>query len=320
MLHFLVIGCGSIGKRHIKNLLLLGQQVFVYDRDLVKLESVVNEFGLPVYDFKSHHRPIDAFVICVPPIYHVPFTREALEHNSHIFIEKPISHNLNGVDEVITLAKKQGLVIQVGYQLRFNSGLEWIKKFLGRIGKVLTVRAEFGQWLPDWHPEEDYRKLYTCYEDQGGGIILDGSHEIDYLRWLIGEIKQVSCFSGKLSNLEIDTEDTAVINLKFVNGVIGNIHLDMLQRPYSRTCKIVGEKGQVFWNYLGRVRVFSEGQETAPEITYTDPYLEEMRSFVECIEKGLEPRVTAEDAKKTLQVALAAKKSSLEGKMQEVKE
>lgn len=314
---FLVLGCGSIGERHIKNLLSLGQEVYCYDKVLKRMEDMVNKYQISVYDFKSQHLPIDAFIICTPPNYHIPFAKEAIEHNSHIFVEKPMSHTLDGVDEVIESARAKNLVLQVGYQFRFHPGLRLVKELLdeGRIGKLLSIRAEFGQYLPDWHPQEDYRNLYTCYEKQGGGIILDSSHEIDYVRWLANsEVKQVNCFAGKLSNLEVDVEDTAEINLEFENGVIGNIHLDMINRNYTRKCELVGELGTIAWDYRTKIVAIYPKNEFH-EAGNTDPYLEEMKHFLSCIEGKEKPIVDGYTGKRVLEIALAAKQSAKEGRI-----
>ena len=300
----LIVGCGSIGERHTRNLLSLGQEVLVFDKDPLKEEVLVNRYGVSVYDVKSHHLPIDAFVIATPPSFHIPFAMEALEHDSHIFIEKPISHNLNGVDEVISLAKEKGKVLQVGYQFRFHPGLKAVKSFLdsGKIGKVLSIRAEFGQYLPDWHPNEDYRKLYTCKT----GIILDSSHEIDYVRWLASsEVTEVSCIYGKLSGLEMEAEDTAEIILRFENGVIGNIHVDCIQRTYTRWCKMIGERGTIIWDYPRNEVIVNE----IPQYrrSKADMYVEEMQNFIRAIEGKEKPAVDGETAKKVLEIALIAK-------------
>ena len=316
---FIVIGCGSIGEMHTKNLLSLGQEVFVYDKDLVRIQNLVNRYKVQTYDFKSHHIPIDAFVICTPPNSHIPLAFEGLEHNAHLFIEKPISHTLDEVDEVIALAKEQDKVIQIGYQFRFHPGLKLVKQLLdeGKIGKLLSIRAEFGQYLPDWHPQEDYRNLYACYEEQGGGIILDGSHEIDYVVWLVGdEVSEVSCLAGKLSNLEVNTEDIAEINLKFRNGVISNIHTDFIQRTYTRGCKLYGERGAIMWMpYEDYLYLFTPKQKNIKIKPKIDMYIEEMRNFIACIEGKEKPVVDGETGKRVLEIALAAKESAKVGEV-----
>jgi len=252
-LTFLVIGCGSIGKRHAENLLGLGQRVLIYDKDADKMAALVKAYpDMMPYDVKSHHIKIDAFIICTPPNLHIPFAFEGLEHDSHLFIEKPLSHNMDRVDELLHKAEEMNRVVQIGYQLRFNKGLKLVKKMIseGKIGKVQTIRAEFGQYLPNWHMDEDYQNLYTAHKDEGGGIILDASHEIDYVCWLINELPRfVVCKADKLSDLNIDCEDTAEIILRF-DDILASIHVDMIQRDYIRCCRITGTKGWLYWGYL----------------------------------------------------------------------
>ena len=230
---FLVIGCGSAGTRHAKNLESLGHKVFGYDTNPNRC-----------FNFSKLDYGFDAFIICTPPGSHVGYIAEAIKYNTHVFVEKPISNTLDGINEVINKAKEKNLVLQVGYQFRFHPGLILVKQLLdeGRIGKLLSIRTEFGYYLPYWHPQEDYRNLYTARL----GIILDASHEIHYVRWLAGsEVSEISCFAGHLSNLKTESEDIAEINLRFENNVIGNIHTDYIQRGYSRWCKLIGEEGKI---------------------------------------------------------------------------
>ena len=152
---------------------------------------------------------------------------------------------------MLELARSKNLVTLVGCNLRFHPGLVAVKRLLeqGVAGRIVAIRAEVGQYLPDWHPGEDYRQGYSARLDLGGGIILDAVHEIDYVRWLLGPVRSVACFAGKLSHLEVETEDTAALLFRFSNGTIGEVHLDYVQRAYSRTCHIIGDEGTIRWDY-----------------------------------------------------------------------
>ena len=319
---FLVIGCGSAGERHTKNLLSLGQEIAVTDIDINRSSVIANKYGVKVSSLSDE---FDSFIICTPPDSHIYYIKEAIKYGAHIFVEKPLSNSLDGVAEVIEQARTKNLVLQVGYQFRFHPGLRFVKELLdkGKIGKLLSVRAEFGQYLPDWHPNEDYKNLYTAHEKLGGGIILDASHEIDYVRWLVGsKVTKVSCFADKLSNLEVDTEDTAEINLGFENGIIGNIHVDMINRIYTRWCKLIGEKGTLVWDYQKpEIQLMpSKPGFGATIFTYEpiDPYIEEMKHFLSCIEGIEKPVMDGETGKRVLEIALAARKSSKENKVVEI--
>jgi predicted dehydrogenase len=325
-LKFLVIGCGSIGERHIGNLLSLSAgEVLAYDIAPQRLSLITEKYKVKTYSDlpQALNQALDALVICVPPSLHIQFALKGIEHNTHVFMEKPISHTLDGVDKVIKEAKKKNLVVYVGYNMRFHPGLKLVKQLLneGKIGKVLSADVEAGQYLPDWHPQEDYRRGYTARQELGGGIILDGSHELDYIRWLIGEeVKEVSCFAGKISQLEVDTEDTAEILLKFESNIVTRVHLDFVQRGYSRSCKLIGEQGTITWSYPDKkVRLLTAAannwQETDTQFEANTMYTEEMKHFIKCVKGEETPAVDGGTGRRVLEIALAAKKSAATGKV-----
>lgn len=250
----LVVGCGSIGERHIRNLKSLSTgEIIACDIDKKRISVIGEKYGVQTCANLSQAltQSIDAALVCTPPSTHIPIALQIIEHGSHVFIEKPLSNSLKGVDELLRRAKDKKLVVLVGYNFRFHPGLVLVKEMLEReeVGKILSARAEVGQYLPDWRPWQDYRKSYTAQKRLGGGIILDGSHELDYMRWLLGEVREVSCMAGKLSRLEVDTEDTAEVLLRFRSGAMVAVHLDFIRHDYTRNCELIGEKGTIIWNY-----------------------------------------------------------------------
>lgn len=151
----------------------------------------------------------------------------------------------------------------------------------------------------------------------GGGVILDAIHEIDYIRWMLGEVESVACFAGKLSALEMETEDTAAILLKFSSGAIGEVHLDYVQRAYSRTCHIIGDCGTIRWDYTaGETQWYSAS--TREWKSFPNPpgwdanhmYLDEMRHFLQCLDRSEETVSNVCEGKRALELALAAKASA----------
>ena len=305
---FLIIGCGSAGERHLKNLQLLGVECYVYDRDVERMKKLTLKYKVPVYDFASHHLKMDAWIICTPPSSHILFAEEALSHDSNIFIEKPLSNTLDRVDDVIAKVKSQKKILMIGYQFRFNEALKHIKSLIekGEIGRVMCIRAEIGQDLRDWHPEEDYRNLYTCET----GIVSDASHEIDYVRWLTNsDVVETQGMCGKLSDLEMVAEDTAEINMRFENGIIANVHLDCTQRAYSRWCEVIGTKGTLKWTYPNQVICTYSNEIDTSFRTFpnNDMYLAEMQHFINCTEGKEKPIVDGEVGKRVLEICLKAK-------------
>lgn len=319
----LVIGCGSIGERHIKNLRTLSvDSILACDTNSDRLHLMKEKYDAEIYndvDDALEKNP-DAVLVCTPPNLHIPMALKAAEHNAHMFIEKPISHNLEKVDDFLKETKRKKLIVLVGYNLRFHQGIQLMKKMIdeGTIGRILSAKAEFGQYLLDWRTS-DYRQSYTAKKNMGGGIILDLSHEIDYIRWILGDITEVSCFADKVSDLDVDVEDTAEILLKIKNKIIAEIHLDFIQRSYSRNCKIIGEKGTIIWDYPDKiVKVYNadvEQWKTYPiKMEPNDMYVEEMKHFINCISGKVQPLIDGNTAKKVLEIALAAKKSAKNGK------
>ena len=318
---FLVIGCGSIGKRHIGNLLALeAGDVLGFDIRADRRGEVEARFGIEALDAldDAWSRDIDAAVVTSPTSLHVPLAIQAAEHGCHLFIEKPLGDSLDGVDPLLDLVRTRNLVSLVGCNMRFHPSLRTIKKLLEEeaIGQVVSARAEFGQYLPDWHPGEDYTTSYSASEDQGGGVILDAIHEIDYLRWMLGEVEAVGCLGGKLSHLDIETEDTAAILLRFASGAIGEVHMDYVQRAYRRTCQVVGTEGTILWNWEDdKVRLYTaatqgwRGFKNPPAWEPNAMYVDEMRHFIRCLAREEKPAQDLVQARHVLEVALAAKAS-----------
>ncbi|KYK28205.1 MAG: Gfo/Idh/MocA family oxidoreductase [Theionarchaea archaeon] len=314
----LVIGAGSIGRRHIGNLNLLGYNTIdVVDVDKARLAYVKNNFKVTdtFHDMKDISAEYDVAFILTPPAYHVEMALHQARRGVDLFIEKPLSHNTDNIDELIRIKEENDLVIMVGYNLRFNLGLTQLKSYIenGSIGKMYYIRAEVGQYLPDWRPLQDYRKSYTAREELGGGIILDGSHEIDYVMWLADStLTEVKTVYDRVSDLEITVEDIAEVILKFENGIIASIHLDMIERGYNRYCKVVGEKGSIKWIFKENILKLYDGEsrKLKTEKYDYDPnhsYVEELKNFFWCVKNRDEPLSNVYTAKKTLGTAMRIK-------------
>lgn len=316
----LIVGCGSIGERHIKNLKsFLKGNILACDLNESRLGCIRKKYGIDTYKNynKALSKKVDCVMVCTPTSTHLNLARKALAANCHVFIEKPLSNNLRGVDELIRLGKKNNKIISVGYILRFDKCLRKIKEWLNaqEIGKVVSVNAHFGYSFLKRKPDRDYREDYAGQKAGGGGVILDVSHEIDYLMWLIGEVEEVFCYSNKSSQLDIDVEDLAEIFLKFKNNTISTIHLDFIQLPYHRFCRIIGHNGTIDWNFAKGIAKLYKAEKGKWEIYRGDKdwnimYLEEIKHFIKCVEGKEKNFVDGKTGKKVLEVALAAKKSS----------
>lgn len=327
----LVIGCGSIGKRHIRNLLAVGaRDVLCVDPSQRRRDEVADAFGLDAraeLDDAWDWAPDVAF-ITAPTSLHVSLALRAAEHGCHLFIEKPLSHSRDGVRRLEKLAREMNLVTLVGCNMRFHPGLRTLKRLVqeGRAGTIVAARVEVGQYLPDWRPTEDYRDSYSAKTELGGGIVLDAIHEIDYIRWLLGEVVEVACMADRLSHLEIETEDTAGILFRFASGAIGELHLDYVQRSYSRSCRIIGDEGTLEWDYeAGETRAYS-ADSSVWDVYPVDEgwkansmYLNELSHYFECLSGNAESEQDVKEGARVLDLALAAKESAAAGRFVDVR-
>jgi predicted dehydrogenase len=323
-----MVGTGSIGRRHLKNLRTLGiHSLMVWDPDPKQMSESANQFGAQeTLSLESglSERPSLVF-LCSPPSFHAEQTLKALQAGSHVFVEKPISDSLEGIPELLEEAGRRKVMVQVGYNLRFLPALEKLKGLIedDAVGYILWVYAEFGQFLPDWHPWEDYRKGYAARRELGGGILLDGSHELDYLLRLFGRPSRVMCMSGKHSSLEMNVEDSATLLLEFSNGLQVDVHMDFFQRAHTRTCKLVGEMGTLTCDLLtGKVSLYEaktrEWRHWEFKIDWNETYINEVYHFLQCVEQKTCPQTSLRDSVDVMRVVLAAKASAASGKTEEI--
>lgn len=290
----LVIGGGSIGQRHISNLVKLipRKSIHVYDIEKNQLNLVSKKFKITSVS-KLTFDDYDCLFICTPPSTHVKLAMDGLKHGCHVFIEKPLSSYSKGITSLKRLTKKKNLLAFVGYNFRFNRGLNHIQKILHKkqLGKPLFVSAQYGQYLPDWRPLKNYKKNYSALKRLGGGIIHDSSHEIDYLIWLFGNPKEIQSNYVKTDILKTDVEAIAEIILKFKNNILGTIHLDFVRREYKRSVEILCENGIIYWSLKeGKVKIFNAKNNKWKILqmneTINDMYLREMKHVIECLKQN----------------------------------
>jgi predicted dehydrogenase len=310
----------------MRNLIALGQKDIVLYRSGRSTLPLDELAGLPVemeLGKALAHRP-DAVIIANPSAYHLDVAIPAAQAGCHLFLEKPISHNLERLDELKAALKQGGGKVLVGFQFRFHPCFSKTAQLIaeGAVGRPLTARAHYGDYLPGWHPWEDYRTSYSVRPEMGGGAVLTLCHPIDYLRWLLGEVESVWAFTGKLSEMDISVEDAAEIGLRFASGVLGSAHLDYFQRPPSYRFEIIGSEGTLSWdaadNTVRLYRASAGVWETFPAPTAferNDMFLDEMRHFLDVVQGKVQPSCTLADGERVLRLALAALQSSQTGKV-----
>ena len=323
----LVVGGGSIGRRHLLNLRELGVgQLGLVETDCPRREAVTAESSAT--GFSRLQEGLDwgpSFVVVATPTHlHAEQTLEIVRAGLPVFVEKPLSHTDDGIAEIASMVASRKLCSLVGCNMRFHPGPARVKKLLdeSRVGKILFARIHTGSYLPEWRPGADYRQNYAARADTGGGCLLDCIHEIDLACWYLGEVQTVFCSAEHLSSLEIDTEDVAILVCRHTSGAMSEIHLDYVQRTYERGCQIVGELGSIFWDFNARaVRWYNAA--TKEWTTYRQPdawelnqmYLDEMRHFLQCLREGRPTVLPVADAAALMRVVFAAKESAEQGKM-----
>lgn len=271
----LVAGLGSIGRRHLRLL-----RAALPEADIRVLRHSGCDGAIEYADgcFTRLDEACafapELAVIASPAPFHITTATALAEAGSHLLVEKPVSDGTAGVAELIALCAARGQVFQVGYNLRFLETLQCFRAEVaaGRIGTVQAVRCEIGQYLPGWRPEADYRATVSAQKALGGGVLLELSHELDLLRWVFGEVTWLSAWIGRQSELEINVEDSAMLQIGFASGSVAQLGMDFLRRDTTRTCTALGAEGCLRWDAVaGRVDHFDPEAGRWTEVTQVTP-------------------------------------------------
>jgi predicted dehydrogenase len=186
----------------------------------------------------------DAVIVATPTALHLDVAIPAARAGCAILLEKPVSNSMQRINELKAAVDHARAHVVVGFQFRFHPLLQQARTLLtsGALGRVLSAQVQFGEYLPSWHPWEDYRRGYAARAALGGGVVLTQCHALDYLTWLLGPVVAVSAFTGRLGGLDIDVEDTAEICCRFRQGALASVHLDYTRRPPTHRLEIAGTK------------------------------------------------------------------------------
>jgi hypothetical protein len=306
----LLVGCGSIGRRHLPNLLKRDtiEKIFIVTKNEHCLDGLQKSDKIIVCESFEGIRA-DMAVIANETQKHMATAIQLASAGTHLFIEKPLSDTLDGFDTLKALVEKNNLKAFVAYNLRFLKAFHTLRKIIGKksIGELYFAQIEVGQYLPTWRPDRDYRETYSAVREKGGGVALDLSHEIDYMRYLFGDPSTWKVFKTRVSTLQIDTEDIFEGTYLFPNQFMCTIHLDYLQKQKKRTLRIVGSEGTVACDFIGK-RILVTAGDTVTAITdeglfdISKTYQDEMDHFVTALETGTEPMITLNDGKKVYEL------------------
>lgn len=324
----LIVGYGSIGKRHLR----LARDLFPLAIIKVLRHKLVDD--IPKLSNGCYFFVDDAqlfkpqiTIIANPAPFHISIAKIFAEIGSHLLIEKPLSTNLDNLEELNQICVNKNIVLMVGYNLRFFNSLIKFRELLNQkiIGKPLSVRCEIGKYLPSWRPNDDYRLGVSAKKELGGGALLELSHELDYLCWIFGEVEWVKASLLKQSSLEINVEDTAHLILGFLRknnstNLVASVNLDFIRHDNTRYCKVIGEKGTLFWNAIdGKILHYKKGSSNWDQIfsnneNIDESYAAEWKDFIGSIDENKKPKVSIKDGIKVLQIIDAARKSNQTGK------
>ncbi len=319
----LIVGLGSIGKRHLKNILTIKNakniEIIIYSKQTKSYLG--NHKNIKIFDTLDEcllEKP-DVGFITNETTYHIPIAIKLAKAGLDLFIEKPLSNKISNVKTFTKVVEIKKLITLMGCNLRFHKCINEIKNLIDKktIGNIISVKVECGTYLPDWHPNENYSKSYASRDELGGGVVLTCIHELDYLYWFFGEIQEVFSITGKYSNLKITASDLSAIILKFKNNIIAEVHLDYFQKPEARSCKLIGTKGTITWDSLNNeVKIYDfkkskwESKLKIKKYDKNEMYVKELEHFIQCVNKKKKTINDISQGEYVLKVALGIIKSS----------
>ena len=318
-----VVGLGSIALRHRRNLKLLFPEVLIIavpasgrvsnqnvefaDKIILTLEGAIKE-------------KVDIAIVASPAPFHLIHAKLLLLAGIPSLIEKPVTSNLQDAQELIRIHNETGTPTAVGYCLRYMPSSIKMKELLGQniIGNIYNAFVSVGQYLPDWRPSKDYKNSVSAKKSLGGGALLELSHEIDYIQWLLGSMEVQYAQLRSSSELNLEVEELADVVLVSDVGTVCNIHLDFLQKKVSRTCSFIGEKGRLDWDLLSNTIVLHTGE--GSEVLFSEVdwdsnqmYLSLLTDFLDLVAGRENSSIDLEQATKTIELIESVKSCAIQG-------
>jgi predicted dehydrogenase len=324
-MRLLVVGGGSIGKRHLTNFKQLGvEDLAVVDPRPDRRQEVADRVGVtrgyPDLAAALDEATYDAVVVGTPTVFHTEMAAKSLNAGAHVLMEKPIAMTEAGLADVLAAADRRRLAFMVGYTYRFWPPLQYLQRLIADqvLGPVYFADVTFSEYLPDWHPWEDYRAWFMSKKEQGGGAMLDESHAVDLARWLFGEVAELSCSTGNVSHLEMTADDHAHFLVHYTSGARGTIHMDLFGRRHRRHIEVLCRDGNISWDFFkNQIEIDHVAEKRIETVKFTcernEMFLAEARHFLDCAAGRSAPIVAGDDAIRTLRVLLAGQESSRTG-------
>jgi predicted dehydrogenase/RimJ/RimL family protein N-acetyltransferase len=313
-----VVGQGSIGRRHAEIALALGHELTVYDPDPAAAPPPGARTAASVSECLE---AADAAIVASPSSVHVAHARAAIELGVPVLVEKPLALDAARAAELDWQARERGTMLSVAMNLREHPGVRALSSLVaeGAVGSILRASAWCGSWLPGWRPGSDYRESYSARSELGGGVLLDVAvYELDYLLWLTGPARSVSALARRVSELETDVEDVALIAMELVSGGVAEVAVDYVDSSYTRGCRIVGSAGTLHWSWedesLTRHDPSGAVQRRAVPSDVAPTYRVQLERFLQAVRDDAPAPVSPASAQQVLAVIDAARVSSRDGR------
>ena len=316
--HVAIIGLGSIGRRHLCLIRDLRPDINIIVVRSGKGEYIQEEKLADTVYFSLKDAigaGIQAAVIATPAICHVIQAKQLMEAGVHVLVEKPLSHSMENVNELMNINQKSSAVGLVGYCLRYDPAALKFKEMLNdkKVGEILHVTIDCGSYLPYWRPDQDYRQSVSAIKELGGGVLLELSHELDYIRWFFRDIKNVYANIQNSGALDINVEDSADIIFESEPGFPVSVHLDFNSRNTRRKCIARCANGDLIWDAIANKVTWKTANGSEELETYKNDrdyiYKEQLKHFFDCIENKKLPSVSIHDGVAVLDMIDSIKKS-----------
>ena len=314
---FLIIGFGSIGRRHAKNIKKLFPKNKVYlisDTPKNFDEEKLIYKRIKLKDLKQMNRKFITF-ICNTPNLHLLTAKKLIDFSHALFMEKPISNDIKGIDQFLSIIHKRKIVCNLGYQFRFHPLVNKLKENLlsKQYGQILSVQIHCSSYLPHWRKGRDYKKDISSKKKFGGGVLLELSHEIDLAYYLFGNFNSVYASILNTKNFNIETEDTVeiILNQNLFNC---NIHLDFHSYNKERFVIINFSKASIKLDLLNnQMNLYQNNKEkkiSCNKDTYDNIYLLEIKDLLKNFRKKNYENKILNDSAYVMKIINACKKSS----------
>lgn len=327
-LHILIVGVGSVGKRHARNFRALGCKISCIDSNIKRVQELAKEFEIISF-FNSiesallNSEKYSGVVISSPTGFHASALELSASINVPILLEKPVARNLIEATNMLHVSRNKNIRLLLGYTWRWWGPLRKVKELIskGEIGLVRHVQFHMSAHLADWHPWEPYQSFFMASVDQGGGALLDESHWIDLMVWLFGMPEKIIARVEKISDLEIETDDNVDVIAIYAGGLRVTIHLDLYGRPHEKYIRFIGEDGTLVWSAEpNRIGISGKSEQIWEEEIFdcvrNDMFISVAEEFVDVI-RGNSSELTCDlmDGLNVMRIIEMIRKSSKEGRI-----